>query len=362
MKQTLLFLSLTWLAAARPYIPQLVDVPLAQLQERYARIISKDPKNAHHHYVLGRIHAIAYATHSPTFKVSKDDRLPWFGAMDPGFPPSPPADPKKGAAHLQKAIDEYGKSVELDGKNLPARLGYAWCLEQAGRKEEALKQYRLVFEAAVAKDVDPKGPHFGLSLTEETGKYLLALLDPQKHAGEISAVKAHVEQARKIPRAVTPIVIPLQRGLAFEQLIDRKARVTFDLDGTGLRRRWQWTSSRAGWLVYLRQRSSVTSGLQMLGGSTFWIFWKDGYEAMAALDLDGDGWLRAGELSPLKVWCDDGDGVCRSAEIRSLESLGIEALSVKGEHFREGRYSPRGVRYRDGGMGPSYDWMPRGQL
>lgn len=360
MKKTLLVLSLTWLALARPYIPQTVDVPLAELQTRFEKLLAQDPKNAHHHYVLGRVYAIAYATNVQTFKVSKDSKLPWFGALDPGFPPQPPANPKKGERYLQKAVQEYGKSVELDPKDLPARLGYAWCLEHSGRKADALKHYRRVFGEAVARDLNPKGPLFGISLTEETGRYLLALLDPAQDAAEITEVKAQLEKARKIPRAVTPVLIPLQRRLGFEELVDRQARVSFDLDGTGLKRRWQWTSRRAGWLVYLQQRPSVTSGLQMLGGSTFWIFWKDGYEAMSALDADGDGWLRARELTALKVWCDDGDGVSQPAEIRSLDSLGIEALSVQGQAFREGRFNPRGVRYRDGWLGPSYDWMPQG--
>lgn len=358
MKKTLLFLSLALPVWARPYIPQLVDVPLAQLQARYAGLIAKEPKNAQHHYVLGRLNAIAYSTGKAEFQVTQNGQLPWFGPMDPGFPPQAPGDPKKGRTYLQKAVSEYGKSVELDPKNLPARLGYAWCLEQAGRKQEALKQYRLVFEAALARDLEPKGPHFGVSLTEETGGYLLALLDKNKDAGEIAEVRAGLESARKIPRAVTPVLIPLRRGLGFEGLVNRQARVPFDLDGTGLMRRWQWTSRQAGWLVYLDKRPTVGSGLQMLGGSTFWIFWKDGYEAMNALDANGDGWLRGRELRALKLWCDDGDGVSRPDELRSLESLGIEALSVRGQPFRHGSWSPRGVRYRDGFVGPSYDWMP----
>lgn len=359
MKKTLLFLSLTMMSWGKPYIPQLVDVPLSQLQDRYTKLIAKEPKNAQHHYVLGRLNAIAYSTGKAEFQVNQDNKLPWFGPMDPGFPPQAPADPKKSNGFLQKAVLEYGKAVELDPKNLPARLGYAWCLEQAGRKPEALKHYRLVFEGAVARDLDPRGPHFGVSLTEETGRYLLGLLDKSKDAGEISEVKAQLEAARQIPRAVTPVLIPLERGLGFEELVNRRAHVPFDLDGTGVLRRWQWTSRKAAWLVYLDRRPSVTSGLQMLGGSTFWIFWKDGYEAMAALDVDGDGWLRGRELRALKVWCDDGDGVSQAAELRSLDSLGIEALSVRGRAFREGSWSPRGVRYRDGFVGPSYDWMPR---
>jgi hypothetical protein len=361
MKKLLIGLSLTLTVLARPYIPQLRDVPVDQLLSKYAAITAKDPKNARDHYIYGRLLSIAYATNNPTFQVNQDNQLPWFGPMDPGFPPPLPADPKAGAKYLQKAVSEYRKSVELDPKSQPARLGYGWCLEQAGRKPEALEQYRKVFAQAVEKDLQPGGPHFGISLTEETGRYLTALLDSKKDAAELADVNAKLERARKMPRAVTPVLIPLKRGLSFEQLTDQKARVAFDLDGSGLMRRWQWPTRQAGWLVYLKQRPTVTSGLQMLGSSTFWIFWENGYQAMGALDQDDDGWLRGQELQPFKVWADDGDGVCQPGELRSLNSLGIEALSTRATPFRHGLWSPRGIRYQDGGMGPSYDWLPRSQ-
>ena len=359
MKLLATFLTLSLVASARPYIPQLADVPLSQLQAKYAKLLSKDPKNAHNHYVLGRLNAIAYATHNDSFKVNQDSKLPWFGALDPGFPPAPPADPKQGSKLLLKAVKEYCKAVELDPKPLEPRLGYAWCLEQAGRKKEALAQYRKVFAASSADDMKPGGPRFGVSLTEETGRYLLGLLDKTSDAAEIAQVNLTLEKSRKIPRAMTPVLIPMQRGLSFEQLINRRASVAFDLDGTGLQRRWAWPTAQAGWLVYLKNRPAVTSGIQMLGGSTFWIFWKDGYEAMAALDVNDDGWLRGPELQALKVWCDNGDGVCAPSELRSLQQLGIRALATQGRPFADGLFNARGIRYEDGGFGPSYDWMPR---
>ncbi|MFN8609533.1 MAG: tetratricopeptide repeat protein [Vulcanimicrobiota bacterium] len=354
----MLLLSLSLSAGARPYIPQLRDVPVDQLLQKYAQIVAREPKNAQNHYVYGRLNCIAYATHTTTFQVSQGNQLPWFGPMDPGFPPAPPPAPKSGLKFLQKAVEEYRKAVALDPKSQPARLGYGWCLEQAGRKAEAREQYRLVFAQAATMDLEGNGPHFGISLTEESGRYLLGLLDPKQDAAEIAEVQSKLERARKIPRAVTPVLIPLKRGLSFEQLVDRRARVVFDLDATGLKRRWQWPTRQAGWLVYLKQRPAVTSGLQMLGSRTFWIFWENGYQAMAALDRDEDGWLSKDELSPLKLWCDDGDGVCLPAELRDLRTLGIEALNTKGQAHSAGFWSPAGIRYQDGSMGPSYDWVP----
>ncbi|MBS2035665.1 hypothetical protein JST97_11810 [bacterium] len=358
MKKLVIMLSLTLAAVARPYIPQLRDVPVDQLLDKYAMVVTKEPGNAQNHYVYARLNSIAYATHNPTFQVTKDNQLPWFGPMDPGFPPPLPADPKVGRKYLLKAVSEYARAVELDPKSQPARLGYGWCLEQAGRKAEALQQYRKVFAQAVEKDLDPGGPHFGMSLTEETGRYLLGLLNPKTDAAEIADVRTKLEKANKVPRAVTPVLIPLSRGLAFDQLVNRRAQVAFDLDGSGLTRRWQWPTRQAGWLVYLKQRPTVTSGLQMLGARTFWVFWENGYQAMAALDRDDDGWLQGKELESLQVWCDDGDGVCKASELRSLGSLGIQALGTRGQAHEAGFYNPRGIRYQDGGTGASYDWIP----
>ena len=359
-KSLIVSLALSWLAGARPYIPDLVDVPLSQLQSKYAQLIQKEPKNAHHHYVLGRLNAMAYATHSDRFKVSKDDMLPFFGALDPGFPPRPPAHPERASRHLRKAVLEYGRAVALDPKNLPARLGYAWCLDQAGESEKARVQYRQVLNTAFAAETDSKGVHFGVGMTGETAGYLLALLDPKKDAQEIKDVRDKVAQAEKIPRAITPIMVPLQRQTPFADLVDPKASVPFDLDGSGRRQSWTWITPRAGWLVYLHHQKRATSGLQMLGATTFWIFWKDGYQAMASLDADNNGWLQGGELAHLKVWCDaDSDGVCHPQELRSLDSLGIRALATRGQPHGPGYlYNPRGVRYRDGGYGSSYDWTP----
>jgi tetratricopeptide (TPR) repeat protein len=356
----ILGLGLTLGASARPYIPDLVDVPLSQLQAQYAKRVQEEPKNAHHHYVLGRLNSMAYATQSDRFKVSKHDQQPFFGALDAGFPPRPPAHPERASRLLRKAVSEYAQAVHLDPKNLPARLGYAWCLDQAGESERARQEYRKVLKTSYAAETNGKGANFGPSMTQEVGTYLLALLDPKKDAKEIAEVQAQLAQAEKVPRAITPIMLPLQRNTPFEALVDPKAAVVFDLDGSGRRQSWTWITPRAGWLVYLQHRTRATSGLQMLGARTFWIFWRDGYQAMAALDQDDDGWLQRNELAYLKVWCDaNQDGICHPRELRSLSSLSIEALATSGQPHRPGYlHNPCGVRYRDGGFGASYDWTP----
>lgn len=353
---------------ARPYIPDLADVPIGQLLTRYEKRLAQEPADAHNHYVLGRLNAMAYATGCKQFKVKKDDGQAYFGALDPGYPPRPPAARNSNSAHLKKAVREYARAVELKPDDLAMRLGYAWTLDQSGRRVEAIQQYRKVFQAAYRQESSKNGlgVFAGLPMTEETGQYLLALLDSKRDASEIAEISSKIKEVEKIPRAITPILIPLQRGTALEQLVNPGAGVKFDLDGSGRRRKWGWITPRAGWLVYLRKRQTVTSGLQMMGSVAFWIFWRDGYQAMAALDQNGDGWLRDGELRNLKVWNDqNSDGNCRPSELRELSELGIVALSTHSQPLPAGkdrvgevRVSPGGVRYRDGRGGESYDWSP----
>ena len=57
----------------------------------------------------------------------------------------------------------------------------------------------------------------------------------------------------------------------------------------------------------------------------------NGYEALAALDDNGDGVITAGDSAwnDLKVWVDgNSDGTSQSGELKSLDSLGISKLNV----------------------------------
>ena len=77
-----------------------------------------------------------------------------------------------------------------------------------------------------------------------------------------------------------------------------------DADGSALPR-WTWISSRAGWLVHdPRRTGEITSALQWFGNVTFWLFWENGYDALAALDDDADGELAGDELRDLAIWHD----------------------------------------------------------
>jgi hypothetical protein len=131
-----------------------------------------------------------------------------------------------------------------------------------------------------------------------------------------------------------------------------------------LPRRWTWISSRAGWLVHdPGGTGEITSALQWFGNVTFWLFWENGYQALAALDDDADGVLAGDELRDLAIWHDrNGNGTSDRGEVRPLSTHGIVALSCRYEEsdgLMFAAMAPEGVRLADGRTRPSYDVMLR---
>jgi hypothetical protein len=102
----------------------------------------------------------------------------------------------------------------------------------------------------------------------------------------------------------------------------------------------------------------------MFGGVTFWCFWDNGYQALAALDDDGDGWLRGKELDGLAIWHDaNGNGICEPAEVKPLAEWGIVVLCCRADPGPPSPYcaaqASKGVVFKDGRSRPTYDVVLR---
>ena len=109
-----------------------------------------------------------------------------------------------------------------------------------------------------------------------------------------------------------------------------------------------------------RGTGRISSGLQLFGNVTFWLFWNTGYDALQALDDDGNGVLRGDELRGLAVWRDANvDGVSQPGEVHTLAALGIVELStrhvIEDENDDVLAYAPGGVRFSDGSTRTTYD-------
>ena len=122
----------------------------------------------------------------------------------------------------------------------------------------------------------------------------------------------------------------------------------------------EWITPQAGWLVFDHDgQGQVTSGLQLFGNVTFWLFWPDGYAALSALDDDGNGQLDQDELEGLAIWRDaNGNGVSDPGEVRPVSAWGVRALSCASQTHSTGiRFNPAGAEFSDGTTRPTYDWI-----
>jgi tetratricopeptide (TPR) repeat protein len=121
--------------------------------------VAKHPADAEGYYILGRLHAMAWAYGDTLDLASQGGRgepprfVPWdtVEVLPKGFPDErqpgrqPPvrrADRKEASLgdgrHLAAAITNYRKAVQLDPRLAIAQLGLGWILHMAGRNADML--------------------------------------------------------------------------------------------------------------------------------------------------------------------------------------------------------------------------------
>lgn len=103
---------------------------------------------------------------------------------------------------------------------------------------------------------------------------------------EIARIK---EDLKGLPkgRTVTPIVFPLDGPRPLASLLADDVRVRFDLAGDDRPATWPWVRPDTALLAWDSDRTGrITSGQQLFGSATWWIFWEHGYQPLALLDDD----------------------------------------------------------------------------
>jgi hypothetical protein len=89
------------------------------------------------------------------------------------------------------------------------------------------------------------------------------------------------------------------------------------------------------------------------------MFWKNGFEPLAALDDNGDGWLTERELDGIGVWQDrNGNGVSDQGEVIPAAQFGIVALGVHPQGTVDGVLAERNGVVMRGDSFTLYDWVP----
>jgi hypothetical protein len=289
---------------------------------------------------------------------------------------------KTAKAHLISSIGHYAKATDLAPANGLYWLGYAWMLEQgapfaaelpakstgvpkamsrAGFLKAAGDAYARAFKSTRTKPLETMD---GISLVAiEAMDTLNRLAKDGKYklSAELKAdLDVFAKEAEKISIPISPIVFPLNASTPLSAIDNPKAKVKFDLDGSGTVRRWTWITPKAAFLVWNPLGDGkVESGRELFGNATFWMFFQNGYDALGALDDDRDGELKDRELRFIAVWRDaNSNGISEPGEVRPLEAYGITAIRTRAD----GRKGPvwfrkAGLIRKDGSVLPTYDWL-----
>ena len=367
-------------------------VPIERLLKNINTYIVRNPKDAQGYYVRGRLHSLAFATGTRKLEVyeSDADKLPQFPSYDSIFAKRSGNFQlsKEAQAHLLASIRDYQRATELDRNHAMAFLGLGWVLEdgaifadkvnpfpkekkpknpRANWLEKALTAYRQAYKLTVASDLklDGLGPGAHAAISYETGESILRLLRNRTLTNEarteITQIETTIAEIEKKPRAITPIIFPLTEPASLESLLTNNQRVRFDLAGDGKAALWPWVKPNVGILVWdPKHTGQIKSGQQLFGSVTWWISWSNGYQPLAMLDNNGDGWLVGKELKGLAVWVDaNTNGVSEAGEVTTLEKFGVTRVAVNSaDHMANTPFNPNGIHLRNGRILPTYDWTP----
>ncbi len=368
-------------------------VPIERLLKNVNTYIAKNPKDARGYYVRGRLHSLAYATGTRKLEMYETGagKLPDFPGYDSILAKRDGKFQWTSAArqHLLDSIRDYQRATELNPKSAMAFLGLGWVLEdgasfaakvnafpkekkpanpQTQWQDKALAAYRQAYQLTEASDLklDGLGPGADAAISYEAGESIMRLLRNRKQTAaeqaEIKRIEATIAELEKKPRAITPIIFPLDDPAPLASLLAHDHRVRFDLAGDGKAGSWPWVKPSTGILVWdPKHTGRITSGQQLFGSVTWWIAWPNGYQPLALLDNDGDGWLAGKELQGLAVWVDaNANGVSDADEVRLLARHNIARIAVQQtETIADTPSNPRGIQLRDGRYLPTYDWTPQ---
>jgi hypothetical protein len=405
-KTTLLAAGLLSIAAVSPILAKFArtwePVPADRLLANVGRFVKEHPKDARGHYTLGRLHAMLFATGpKPSDKlevVVKDWQsgkpldVPDFARMDTVRVKPAAVEGKLSEAmrnHLAASLGEYRWAVLLSPTEPLYALGYAWMLDIGAKyaaevpvftgeaklaattesfMKLALDYYRKAYSLSIRKELDNDSRDMNAgdtSIATEAGEGILSILEKRPgrsdaEKAEISKVKRDLAEIAKKPGFITPLVLSFRNMSSLNHLLSgRTAR--FDLAASGRAEVWPWVKPDTGILVWDPSRSGkIVSGRQIFGSRTWQMFWRNGFEPLAALDDDGSGFLDRKELAGIAIWFDrDGNGRSNRSEVVPVEKLGVCRIAVRPDGFKDGvPFASRGVTLTNGRPVPVWDWTP----
>jgi hypothetical protein len=380
--------------------------PIDRLLKQAEAYIEKYPKDASGKYTLARIHYLA-------FHLRRDQIPAWDreGERPPGVAPQAILQPfgwdphsgnaatipnRKLADHALLALRSFNETLQIHPVASPyfQNLKALTFLGRASLEEEFLTwnskvrlhdlppelaeitipKAREDYETAltIAMGPDSRLTHLPLEGLEDIISYeaanglirLAAQKDApltEKEQKDLERSKSAVEHFKILQvREVTPMVVSFVPVSHLDELLAPETIVDFDLRGYGPRERWPWVKPELGLLVWDPNHTGhIESARQLFGGYSFEIFRANGYDALAALDDNGDGVLSGSELDGICVWFNrNRDGVSTPDEVIPVRDLGIVAIAVKMDGY-DGIHptNAHGITLKDGSTLRTWDWI-----
>jgi len=292
------------------------------------------------------------------------------------------------AQHAAQAAENFRKAIELDPKNALYHLGLASLLEQYVEFlrdihepnipepfrviiiEKAKLSYYAAYELAIKKDLKSKYKPMS-TLNEFVGyeaaiAYLrLSQLDAKQTKQDkrkIAKAKKNITRLENLPDCpviITPIVFSLEQHNCLADLLAPELNVSFDLDGDNIAQQHSWLKPSTAILVWDPQQTGrITSGRQLFGSVTWWIFFENGYHALNALDDNRDGRLSDTELKGLAVWHDkNSNAISEPGEVTPIEKLPILSIATRPTAIDGiSPTNPKGLTMTGNRNLPTYDW------
>lgn len=372
------------------------STPVNRLLRNAEGYLNRHPNDADAYYTLGRIHYLAFHLKSGRIRgwmpergadelpgvadLANDKTLTNWGALSD----------KDLARHATAALQNFNEALqhETPDKHGLTELGIASLKQEvanwAPKAKDAelppelnhlttrdLRQaYTRAFRAAMPQEMKLKTlPLGGLEdiIAYEAARNIERLakdadgsLSKAEHQDVVDAKQAIAHFQKLSLGEVTPIVFSFTQVEHLEELLAPETTVDFDLRGYGFHERWPWLRPELGLLVWDPEHTGkIQSAQQLFGGYSFQIFRANGYDALAALDDNGDGVLTGAELNGISVWFDrNGDGMSTPDEVTPVQDLGIVAIAVTmGGYDGIHPTNARGVTLCDGRTLRTWDWM-----
>lgn len=288
-----------------------------------------------------------------------------------------PAKAKRVASYreLQKHLEQAGPLLARAAaqKKPDAAVSYVDQLLMTLWRQRSLSAYRRAYELKIESELKggsnfKGGDHM---VGFEAGQGILRLLEFKGDAlssaekTEKIGIEKNLKTINSQPMAMTPILIPMSEKTELREMLAPDKIVSFDLAGDARGAKWSWVKPDTGILVWDPENTGkITSGRQLFGNATWWMFFRDGYEALGALDDDNNGWLESKETKGLAIWRDvNSNGVSDKGEVLPLRESGIEALATKAIKREAGvLQNAQGARMKNGATLPTYDWIAQPQI